>query len=303
MPFRNNIHVDQLLSQVSVKYQNDNYIAGEVFPRVAVKKSSDLYRVYDRDFRLPETSRAHNGEARETNFTISNATYVLERHALKEYVSDEQADNYDIADLRSDTVEYLTDKIMLRKEKSVADVITTKANWSQNVSLAAAAQWSLDTTTSNPITLMDTASTSVLESSADLPNFAVIPRAVMLAAKNHSSVIDRVKYTSAEITPNMLAALFDLDQLLVPTSIIDSAAEGATESLGAVYSDNIFVGYKPGMPGPMKASAGYCFEKAIPLVKRWRVEERDSEAIEVNIQYTPKIVSSLSGYLIIDALA
>ncbi len=303
MPFKNQVHVDQLLSQVSIKYRNDNYIAQEVFPRIPVKKSSDLYRVYDRNFRLPETSRAHNGEAREHNFTVSNETYVLERHALKEHVSDEQAANYDISDLRADTVEELTDKIMLRKEKSVADVVTTKANWSQNVSLAAAGQWSLNTTTSNPITLMDTASTSVLESCGKVPNYAVVPRAVMLAAKNHDSVIDRVKYTSAEITPNMLAALFDLDQMLVPTSIIDSAAEGATESIGAVYSDNIFVGYKPDRAGPMKASAGYMFEMTMPLVKRWRVEERDSEAIEVNVNYTPRIVSSLSGYLIIDALA
>ena len=303
MPLRNQIHVDQLLGNISIKYRNDNYIADQVFPIVPVKKASDLYRTYERNFRLPETNRAHNGEAKEHSFNVSNETYVLERHALKDFVSDEQAANYDISDLRADTTEELTDKIMLRMEKSVADVVTTKANWSQNQSLATAGQWSLDSVTSNPIAMMDTAGTSVLEASGDKANYAVVPRAVMLAAKNHSSVAERVKYTSAEITPNMLAALFDLDQMLVPTSVIDSGNEGATAAVAAIYSDSIFVGYKPDRPGPMKASAGYLFRNAIPLVKRWRVEERDSECIEVNLNYTPKIVSSLSGFLILDALA
>lgn len=303
MPKRNQIHTDQLLSNVSVKYKNDSYIASEVFPIVPVKKSSDLYRTYDRNFRLPETSRAHNGEAREHSFDVATEQYILERHALKDHISDEQAENYDMADLRADATEELTDKIMLRMEKSLADAITTKASWSQNVSLAAAAQWSLDTVTSNPIPLMDTAATTILESCGKMPGFAVIPRSVLLASKNHSSIIDRVKYTSAEITPNMQAALFDLDQVLVPTAVIDSSAEGATESISALYGDSIFVGYKPQKAGPLKPSAGYIFRNAKPLVKRWRVEERDSEAVEVNLNYSAKIVSSLSGYLIVDALA
>lgn len=303
MPQINQAHVNELLSNISVKYRNKSYIADEVFPVVPVKKTSDLYRVYDRDFRLPETNRAHNGEAREHSFKVSTSSYVLERHALKDYVSDEMAENYDISDLRTDTVEELTDKIMLRREKGIADVINTAANWSNNVSLTAAQQWSANTTTSNPITLMDTAGTSLLNASGDEANYAVIPRQVLLAAKNHNSIIDRVKYTSAEITPNMQAALYDIDQLLVPKAILDTAAEGATESIGALFSDYVFVGYKPDRASPLKPSAGYTFMRAAPKIKRYREEKRDSEAIEVDIRYSQKVVSSLSGYLIIDALA
>jgi len=309
MPLKSALHVDQLLSNVSVKYKNTQFIADQVFPIVPVKKDSDYYRVYDRNFRLPETLRSPKGVAREWTFDVSTASYILEQHSLKDYVSDRDAENYDIADLRADTVEELTDKILLRLERSVADLFlgttTTGAGnyWSQGHSLSAAQQWSLDSVTSNPIPQMDTATTVILENSGMAPNYAIIPHRCMTAAKNHQSVVDRIKYTSSDISAAMIAGLFDLPQILVPKAVVDSSAEGLTPSVAAVWADNVFVGHKPANPGPLQPSAGYIFQNQIPMVKRWRAEERQSEAIEVNLHYSPKIVASLCGYLMKDVLA
>jgi len=300
---KSQLRVDQLLGNISVKYRNVNFIADQVFPFVPVKKESDLYRTYDRDFRLPETLRSAKGVAKEHNFSVGTSTYTLEQHSLKDYVSDRDAENYEIGDLRADTTEELTDKILLRMEKSVADLFVTTTSWSNNQSLSTAQQWSLDTTTSNPIVRMDTATTVVLEESGMMPNYAIIPHRVMLAAKNHSSVIDRVKYTSADITPQMLAGLFDIPQILSPKAVVDSAAEGVTASISALWGDNVFVGYKAERPSIMRPSCGYTFKNAIPMVKRWRDEDRQSEVIEVNMYYQPKVVASLAGYLLKDVLA
>jgi len=302
MSFANQIHTDLLLSRVSIKYRNTNFIAMEVFPEMPVKKDSDLYRIYDRNFRLPETMRANKGEARMHDFEVSTSQYILEEHALKDVVTDRDVANYDLASLRSDTTEELTDKILLRLEKSVADLFTSTA-WSQNVSLATAQQWSLDTTTSNPIPQMDTACTTVLENSGFEPNYGILPHNVMIKAKNHSSVIDRIKYTNVLVTESMLAGLFDLPKLLVPKAVIDSAAEGITANIGPVWGDNVFVGYKSMAPSPLKPSCGYTFRSNKPLVKRWRKEELAGEMIEVGMCYQPKVVASLAGYLIKDTLA
>lgn len=302
MPLKNQLHVDQLLSNVSIKYKNQSYIAQEVFPTVPVKKDSDLYRVYDRDFRLPTTKRANRGVAREASFDISTSSYILEQHSLKDYVSDRDAENYDITDLRADVTEYLTDKILLRMEKSVADLMTS-TSWSQGHSLSTAQQWSADTTTSNPIPQMDTATIVIMENSGQSPNYAVVPWRCLIAAKNHSSVIDRIKYTSADITPAMIAGLFDIPVMLVGKAVYDSAAEGLAASIANLWSDNVFVGYKPASASPLQPSAGYIFQNNIPMTKRWRVEERQSDAIEVNLHYIPKVVASLSGYLLKDVLA
>jgi len=310
MPLKNQLHVDQLLSNISVKYKNANYIASEMFPEVPVKKDSDLYRVYDRDFRLPETIRSNKGVAREASFNVTTSSYILAQHSLKDYVSDRDAENYDISDLRADTVEYLTDKILLRMEYEVAQLFVnqtstgnTNASWSLAVSLSSAQQWSLDTVTSNPIPQMDTAATVVLENSGQVVNYAMLPHRCLIAAKNHTSVIDRIKYTSADITPAMIAGLFDVPQLLVGKAVYDTAQEGLAATITPLWGDNVFVGYKPAKASPMAPSAGYIFKNNLPMTKRWRVEERQSEAIEVNVHFQAKVVSSLSGYLLKDVLA
>jgi hypothetical protein len=296
MPLKNQLHVDKLLSNISVKYRNTEYIADELFASVPVVEDSNKYRVFARNFRVPETKRSPKAAAREHGFDVSTSSYLLEEHALKNYVGDEEADNYDIADLRADTVEELTDVILRMKEKKIADLMTT-TSWSLGVSLAAANAWSQNTTVSNPIPLMDTATTTIIDNSGYKPNVALVPRAAFVSAKNHVSVLDRVKYVSKDITTQMMAGLFELEKVLVPISSVDTSHLGAAESISAIFS-HVFVGYKPASAGPMKPASAYIFEKNIPRVRRWRDEERKAEAIEVQIKFQPKVVASLTGYLI-----
>ena len=301
MPLRSQQHVDTLLSNVSVKYAPSGLIAMEVFPEVPVKKDSDLFRVYSRNFRIPETKRANKGLAREHQFDVSTSSYNLEYHALKDYVSDNDAENYDVSDLRTDTTEELTEKILLRLEKTTADLFV-KANWSLNVSLAAGANFNSNTTTTNPIPVFDTAATTILNNGGFKPNLGIIPRNVFVAIKNHISILDRVKYTSSDMSVEMLKGLFDLEKILIANASYDTAAQGVTDSINQIWPDMCWVGYRPDRPGPLKPSSGYVFRRNTPMVKRWRVEERESEAIEVQMKYQVKIVASLSGYLIGDTI-
>lgn len=299
MPFSNQLHVDRLLSNISIKYQNAEYIAQSVFPELPVEKESDKYRIFVRNFRIPETKRANKGLAKEHQFEVTTSSYILERHALKDYVSDGDALNYDISNLRADTTEELTDKILARVEKSVAQLFT-KTSWSLNVSLAAGGQWTSNTTTTNPIPTMDTAATTVIQNSGYKPNFAIMRRSSFIAAKNHVSVLDRIKYVSADVTLETMKGLFDLPEILLASAVEDTSNLGITESISEIWNDNVFVGYKPARPSPLRPSCGYMFRRNKPMVKRWRVEERESEAIEVNMEYVPKVVASLAGYLIVD---
>lgn len=298
MPFANQLHVDTLLSQVSIKYKQSGLIAMDVFSELQVKKQSDLYRVYNRNFRLPDTQRSNKAVSKEHTFEVSTAAYLLQRHSLKDYVSDTDAENYDLTDLRAETTEELTEVILRRIELDVANLFTT-TNWSLNVSLAAGAAFSANTTTSNPIPIFDTGASSIVANAGVMPNYGILPRDAFVSCKNHVSILDRVKYTSADMTPKMLSALFELGQLLIPSANYDTAALGLdTATMANFYGNIAFMGYKPASAGPLKVSSGYIFRNSIPMVKRWRVEEREADAIEVNMEYNVKIVASLSGYLI-----
>jgi len=301
MPKANQIHIDQLLGNVSAKYRNVDYIADKVFPILPVKKSSDKIRVYERNFRIPETIRANRAEAKEHSFDVSNTTYQLVRHALKDFVSDDDAENYDMSSLRTDVTEELTDTILRRKEKTFADLFTT-TNWSLNVSLAATAAWNSNSAGSDPIPIVDTACTTVIHNSGKACNVGILPRSGFIAVKNHVSVLDRTKYTSSKMTVEMITGLFDLEELYVPLASVDTSDPGRTTTIEAIYDNNMWLGYKTRSPSLRAETAGYMIQKSVPLVKRWREEARESEAIEVNIQFSPRIISSLSGYIIRDTV-
>jgi len=302
-PLRSQLHIDQLLSNVAVKYSNERFIHEQVFPMVPVKKTSDLYRTYNRNWTIPETNRAIGGLAREHVFEIGNSSYSLEKHALKSFVPDTAADNYDLTDLRADLTVDLVEKIMMRKEAQCAALFTT-TQWSLGASLAAADQWV--TGTSQPIQLFDTAASSVVSNSGVKANYGIIPLNAYNALKNHTTVVDRVKYTSKELSPAIVGALIGLDSLLVPDIFFDAGLYGASAATGAVQSiwkaDFAFLGYKPAAAGMMALSSGYMFQKAKPLVRRWREEERESDVIEVDCEFQFKVVASLSGFFINDVI-
>jgi hypothetical protein len=123
------------------------------------------------------------------------------------------------------------------------------------------------------------------------------------AAKNHTSVLDRVKYTSADITDKMLAGLFDVEKLVVATAQYDSAKKGVTASIGSIFpSEIVWLGFVNPTPSPKAPSAMYTFKSNMPPVRTWRDEERKAEAVEVQKKLAPKVVASLTGYLIKDVI-
>jgi hypothetical protein len=297
MPLKNQLHVPQLIENASVKYQSAEFIGDKLCPVVPVKKENDLYRVYDRQWRVPETKRASKGVAREFNFEFSTASFALERHALKDYVGDDEAEENDQDDLAVDTVENLTEAIYRRRETSVAALYTT-TSWSLNVSLASGYDFSSNTTTSNPIPVYDTGSATIVANSGKTPNHGFLTHSAYIAVKNHVSIIDRVKYTSTEIGENIVASLLGIQELLIAKAVYDQSQEGVASSMANYFGNVSFIGWKAPAAGRKTPSCTYMFEKQAPRVRSWRDDERKANAYEVEVCYVPKVVASLTGYLI-----
>jgi hypothetical protein len=296
-PLKSSLHVNQLLSNVSVKYSNSEYIADKCAPKVMVTKDTDLYRVFDRDFRVPDSKRAPKGVAREFGYNFSTASYSLEQHALKDYVGVDEAENVDQMNMQVETTENLTDAIYRRRELSFSALFTA-SSWSLNVSLAATAVFSANTTASDPVPVFDTAASTIIANSGKTPNFGILPRAGMISCKNHVSILDRVKYTSGEVTEKMLAGLFGLPEMHVPTAVQDTAHEGVASAISGFMDDFAFVGWKASSPGLKTPSCFYEFQRSGPRVRSWKDEERNAQAIEVECKFQFKVVASLTGFLI-----
>ncbi len=297
MPLKSQLHVNVLLSNVSVQYKNAEYIWDKLIPMVPVTKDTNYYRVYDRVFKVPETKRAAKGVAKEFNFEFSTSTYALEQHALKDYVGVDEEEQNDIGSLQVDTTENLTDAIYRRLELMVSSLFTS-TSWSLGVSLASGYAFSSNTTVSDPVPVYDTGVSTIISNSGKTANFGYIARAAYVSLKNHTSVLDRVKYTSGEVTQNIIQALISINELYVPTAVQDTAAEGLAASIAPFFT-NSFIGWKPAGGGGLKTpSCAYMFQNSAPRVRSWVDNERNATAIEVEIKAQPKIVASLTGYMI-----
>lgn len=305
MPLPSQLHRDKALENVSVAYQPNEFIADRLVPKVPVVHESDVYYVFDLDIMaLPETLRADGSPSREASYNLSTSSYRLEEHALNDKVTDRMRANADKAIKPDvDVTEVLTKKILIRREVECAAIAFDTAQFSNNASLAAADAWSANTTASNPIIDIDSATSKILASSGYTPNKLVISDPTFRAAKNHVSIVDRIKYTTVEsVTESMLAKLFNVGECLVGRAIRDTSDEGLAGSLADIWSACAFLSYMETSPGLRKASAMYQFQSTLDgspyRVTKWRDDSRRSDIVEVSTMFQYKPVATACAYLI-----
>jgi hypothetical protein len=92
-----NVHIDQILTQISVAWPNNGLVGENLFPSVPVRKQSDKYYVFGREAWLVENDvRAPGTAANEiTGFQLSTDTYYAQEHSLQLPVTDEERWNSD----------------------------------------------------------------------------------------------------------------------------------------------------------------------------------------------------------------
>lgn len=306
MPLTNQIHQDRALENISIAYQPGEFIVDKLVPTVPVKHESDKYYVYSQDiFMLPETLRANASESRRASYNMSTSSYSVKEHALHDYVTQRDINNADLAiKLETDVTEVLTKRILIRKEYDCAQIVQDTGNWSNYTSLTSTYAWTANTTLSNPITQIDSATTKIMGTSGMKPNKLVIDHLTFVGAKEHVSIKDQIKYTTADsVTPNMLAKIFDVKDLLVASAIYDSADEGLANDMAWIWTSCAFLCYMEPSPGLKKPSAMYNFSVlngGNPYsVFKWDEPRkgRGTMAIEVSTMYDYRPVATLCAYL------
>lgn len=308
MPVQGPIHVDRPLTNISIGYKSEGLVADQLFPVVQVKKESDLYHIFDKanSMRTPDSLRANGAEANEDSLVLSTASYRIEEHALKEIITQRDKENADEGiNLEMSTVEDLTDKILREREVDAANLLFTNGNWANESSLAAAAAWSANTSASNPILNADSAASTISQQSGVRPNVAVIDYRTWLAAKEHTSVVQRVMYTSADsVTEAILARLFGVQKLLVASGSHNADDEGLAASMQYIWTDSAWFGYVAPAPGIKRLSALYCFKKSGGgvEVRRWQDDPRKGEWFEVSHMYDQHCPASDAGYLVVNTV-
>jgi hypothetical protein len=319
--FASDVHVDALLSNISVAYfqDADRYIADKVFPVVPVTKKTDFYWKFDKSDLLRDDAerRAELAPAAEVNAKLSKDNYSCIEYAAKRLVSDEVMANYDSPlDPKRNAAMVVAQKLRTKLETQFANDFFGTGKWGTDLAGVGATpgggqflQW--DVANSDPIGTIETAKNLIAASGLEA-NTLVIGRLVWSVLRRHQEVIDLVKWgggpegVTRRMTEQAIAQLLDIDTVLVARAAYNSAKEGLADSFVDVIGKAALLLHTTPTPALETATAGYIFEwtgisDGIGTTigsKEYRIEERSATAIESKIAFANKIVApDLGVYL------
>jgi len=254
-------YLDQPLNNVSVGYRNDDYFGERLFPVTSVRKQSGRYWVFGKEkFKQYETVRPARAEAREiAPWSLSNSPYFCDDHSLKDAISDEELANSEGTDLEVNTVENLTDAILLDFEIRVMNVMLGANTPVPNTTLSGTSQWS-DFVNSDPIGAVEVQKTVIKQAIAMTPNTLAVSYPVYSTLRQHPRIIDRFKYAQVGLLQaDHLKSAFDVDNFWVLGAEYDTSNEGQSPALSFVWGKHAILGYVPPEPRLREPALGYTF--------------------------------------------
>lgn len=307
MLVQQDVVVDPALSNVSIKYTNNVFIADLIAPMLKVAKQTGKYYIYDKaNLRIDKTNRAAGSPANEIDFGVApTGTFACDDHALKGFVSDEVQDQADAAlNPLIDETETITEKLLLDREQNLATLITNTSNLTNNTTLSGTSQWS-DYSNSDPVGDIRTARTTVHQNTFKKPNTLIMGKQVFDMLCEHPQIIERVKYSQlGVITAELLARVFQVEKILVGEAGKNGVVEGQTDSLSYIWGKYVIVAFIAPQVALRQVTLCYTFTYGVRQVKRWRDEDREGTYVRVGQDnYVQKVIAAAAGYLIVNAIA
>ena len=330
-PNQSEVHVNRPLTNLSVAYMQseDRFVSRRVFPRIGSQKQSNSYFTFPRgEFnRVMMQRRAPGAESAGARYKIARETFTTEPWALHNDIDDQVRANVDDPlKLDMQTTKFLTLNALLHEEISWASSYFKAGVWSgggvtsvENTRWKGGAAekltgtdrtlkyWNVADTT--PIQDIRFMKRTILEDTGFFPNKLTMGRVVYDTLLDHPTIIGRLDrgQTSgpAMASRQQLAALFEVDEICVMDAIQNTAAEGLDDKHSFIAGKHILLTYSPSAPGLMTPSAGYTFtwdgflgSNNGTRIRRFRMIERSSDRIELEMAFEHKVVGSDLGFFV-----
>lgn len=329
LPTTGSVHVNAPLTNMSVLYAQKltRFAADRVFPVVTSEKEGNVFFKFDKKFWARDTMkvRALATMAAEGGFGVTTDSFFCETYALRKPIADRLRRNSD-KPLNQDraAMRYLTQMERIRREKQfVTDFVKTGVFSTDKTGVAAAPganqflQW--NNPASTPIEDIRSYITAVdlITLGAAKPNVLAVGKQVWDALVDHPDIIDRLKYggqitnSLAKVTPAMVAALFEIEELIVADAVEETSIEGTAASSPAyMWGKKAILVHRTDEPQIEEVSTGYtlCWKDEGANAQGWRIkkyrdEPLESDIVEIQSQFVQKGTALDSGVAIVSAVA
>ncbi len=312
MPEARSLHIDAILTNLSVKYRNADMIWPLIMPVVQVGKRSDKFFRYNKEesFKLADDKIGPKSLPNEVDWGMTTDNYSVKDHALGDWLPQEVLDNADSPlQPEVDTNDFLNMLLDVAEEKRVADIVFNAASYptGNKVALSGTAQWG--GSTDNPINDIITA----VEGCFIRANTLVFGIEAWQKFRQLPEILDAVKAaTRFDATPGGLAtqsevaSLFDVERVLIGRSRYISTKEGQTPTYTRLWGKHCSALHIAPNPGIKTITFGATFSETNRLTMRDFDPKRGVKGahyVKVAWNSDEKVIASDLGYMIENAVA
>lgn len=316
-------HINAPLTDLSVAHSQDVapelFVARQVFPAIPSAKQSDLYWEYPRGAfnRNNMRKRAPGAETQKMGYSVNaDGSFFCHVWGLHIDVSDQEQGNNDRPlDPFMDATRILTVQALINRDVEWASAFFTTGIWTTQYTGVAAGPvpgtsfLQFSDPNSDFLGEIERGKFTVASKAGGAfePNTMVVDRRTWGFIKNHPQVVQRILFgnngSPAVVSKQAVAALLELDRVLVAGAVVNTGLEGAADSHDFVIPEGILLCYVAPTPGKFTPSAGYSFEwTGYPgaaangfRVRRFRDEKTASERVELEQAYGLKKISADLG--------
>lgn len=277
-PTLQQVHIQAALTQIATAYIQDqaNYVADQVFAVVPVEFQADKYFIFSKDdfYRDEAQMRADVAESAGGGFNLSTNQYSANVWAYHKDLGGQTRRNADPAvNMDIATTKFVMQKMLIKRDRFFMSKYLINGVWGTDVTGTAGGTpgsatppfWN-DDANGDPYTDIANAQTTILQNTGFEANILLMAYPVYQALRKHPLVIDRIKYTTradaSKITPELLAASFDVERVVVSKAVYNTSQEIATQAPGTysfIASKDALLLHRAPEPGLMIPSAGYIF--------------------------------------------
>lgn len=254
--------VDKLLTNASSMLVPDGYISESIFPFVAVAQYTGKLAKYSHNhLRIESSVTGGRGKYRRVEPIVrSNTSYSVDGHGLEGLVTKRDYANVELPyDAEKDEVIGLSTHLWNEKEYVLATALSATGTITQNTTLSGTSQFS-DYDNSDPLAKFSVARAAVKDGCGKAPDTVWMDYRVKNYLRYHPQLLDLLGFKFNKpggLGDVELAQALDVKRVLIADADYNSANEGQTDVLAAIWGKHLWFGVCPEKAQVRQVSAGY----------------------------------------------